>query len=187
MSTIKSPVIPAVGVDAATAESNAAGTRASGELSFTATYSAYVPADPGSGADPATHVGPCVTRAQQQKVLDYIRIGVEEGASIVAQGALPDDPQLANGFYFSPTLFDGVTRDMRIAQEEIFGPVVSVITFDTEDEALAIANESEYGLSGAVFTSDMERMFRVVWGIEGLAWYWRTTITGKLSGTPFVV
>jgi acyl-CoA reductase-like NAD-dependent aldehyde dehydrogenase len=120
----------------------------------------------GSGADPATHVGPCVTKAQQEKVLDYIRIGVEEGASIVAQGALPEDPELANGFYVAPTLFDGVTRSMRIAQEEIFGPVVSVITFDTEDEAVAIANESEYGLLSAVYTSDSERLFRVARRID---------------------
>jgi acyl-CoA reductase-like NAD-dependent aldehyde dehydrogenase len=120
----------------------------------------------GSGSDPATHVGPCVTRAQQQKVLDYIRIGVEEGASIAAQGALSEDPDLANGFYVAPTLFDGVTRDMRIAREEIFGPVVSVISFDTEDEAVAIANESEYGLMSSVFTSDTERLFRVARRIE---------------------
>jgi acyl-CoA reductase-like NAD-dependent aldehyde dehydrogenase len=138
----------------------------------------------GSGADPSTHVGPCVTRAQQQKVLDYIRIGVDEGASIVAQGPLPEDPALADGFYVAPTLFDGVTRDMRIAQEEIFGPVVSVITFDTENEALSIANESEYGLLSSVYTRDAERLFRVARGIEaGMVLannYYR-----EIVGTPF--
>lgn len=138
----------------------------------------------GSGADPTTHVGPLVTRAQQQKVLDYIRIGVEEGATVVAQGALPEDPKLAKGFYVAPTLFDGVTRDMRIAMEEIFGPVVSVITFDSEDEALAIANESEYGLLSSVFTRDSERLFRVARGIEaGMVLannYYR-----EIVGTPF--
>jgi acyl-CoA reductase-like NAD-dependent aldehyde dehydrogenase len=138
----------------------------------------------GSGADPTTHVGPCVTRTQQQKVLDYIRIGVEEGASIAAQGPLPQDPELANGFYVAPTLFDGVTRDMRIAKEEIFGPVVSVITFDTEEEALSIANESEYGLLSSVYTSDAERLFRVARGIEaGMVLannYYR-----EIVGTPF--
>jgi acyl-CoA reductase-like NAD-dependent aldehyde dehydrogenase len=120
----------------------------------------------GNGADPATHVGPCVTKMQQQRVLDYIRIGVEEGATIVAEGTLPDDPELANGFYVAPTLFDGVTRTMRIAQEEIFGPVVVVLTFDTEEEALAVANESEYGLMSSVYTGDGERLFRVARGIE---------------------
>jgi acyl-CoA reductase-like NAD-dependent aldehyde dehydrogenase len=138
----------------------------------------------GSGADPATHVGPCVTRAQQQKVLDYIRIGVEEGASIVAQGALPKDPDLANGFYVAPTLFDKVTRDMRIAREEIFGPVVSVITFDTEDEAVAIANESEYGLMSSVFTRDMERLFRVARRIEA-GMVLANTYNRGIIGTPF--
>jgi acyl-CoA reductase-like NAD-dependent aldehyde dehydrogenase len=120
----------------------------------------------GDGADPTTHVGPTVTRAQQQKVLGYIKIGVDEGATIVAQGALPEDPELAGGFYVAPTLFDGVTPDMRIAREEIFGPVVSVLTFDTEDEAIAIANDSEYGLLSAVFTADAERLFRVARRID---------------------
>jgi acyl-CoA reductase-like NAD-dependent aldehyde dehydrogenase len=111
-------------------------------------------------------LAPASPKRQQEKVLDYIRIGVDEGASIVAQGALPEDPELADGFYVAPTLFDGVTRDMRIAIEEIFGPVVSVITFDTEDEAIAIANESEYGLLSAVYTSDAERLFRVARRID---------------------
>ncbi len=138
----------------------------------------------GSGADPATHVGPCVSRAQQQKVLDYIRIGQQEGGSIVAQGALPDDPDLADGFYVAPTLFDGVTRDMRIAQEEIFGPVVTVTTFDTEDEAVAICNESEYGLMSAVYTGDAQRLFRVARRIEA-GMVMANTYNRGILGTPF--
>jgi acyl-CoA reductase-like NAD-dependent aldehyde dehydrogenase len=97
----------------------------------------------GNGAELATHIGPVVTKAQQQKVLEYIRVGEAEGAKIAAQAALPSDPALAGGFFVPPTLFTGVTRDMRIATEEIFGPVVTVTVFDTEDEAIAIANEPE--------------------------------------------
>ena len=80
----------------------------------------------GDGADPATDVGPLVTAAQQKRVLDYLDIGVAEGARILAQAPLPDDPRLANGFYVPPTLLTDVTPDMRVATEEIFGPVVAL-------------------------------------------------------------
>ena len=80
----------------------------------------------GDGADPATDVGPLVTAAQQKRVLDYLDIGVAEGARIAAQAPLPDDPRLANGFYVPPTLLTDVTPDMRVATEEIFGPVVAL-------------------------------------------------------------
>jgi acyl-CoA reductase-like NAD-dependent aldehyde dehydrogenase len=115
----------------------------------------------GNGMDPATHVGPCVSRTQQQKVLEYIRIGKEEGAEIVAQAPLPKDSSCKDGFFVPPTLFKGVKRDMRIAKEEIFGPVVTVTPFDTEDEAISITNESAYGLTACIFTRDMERSNRV--------------------------
>ncbi|HSS24927.1 MAG TPA: aldehyde dehydrogenase family protein [Mycobacterium sp.] len=89
----------------------------------------------GNGADPATHIGTVVTKAQQQKVLEYIHIGEAEGAKIAAQAGLPADPALAGGFFVPPTLFTDVTRNMRIATEEIFGPVVTVTVFESEDEA----------------------------------------------------
>ena len=81
-----------------------------------------------------------VTQAQQSRVLDYLRIGREEGARIAAQADLPTDPELANSFFVPPTLFADVNPDMQVAQEEIFGPVVSVIPFDDEAEAIQIAN-----------------------------------------------
>jgi betaine-aldehyde dehydrogenase len=115
----------------------------------------------GDGADPDTDVGPLVTRAQQQRVLGYLDIGVAEGARIAAQAALPDDPRLADGFYVAPTVLADVTPDMRVATEEIFGPVVSVIRFADEDEAVRIANGTHYGLVGAVFSQDLERALRV--------------------------
>ncbi|WP_231644722.1 aldehyde dehydrogenase family protein [Sciscionella sediminilitoris] len=115
----------------------------------------------GDGADTRTHVGPLVTPAQRQRVLDYLEIGVAEGAEIAAQAPLPTDTALAEGYYAPPTLFTGVTPDMRIAREEIFGPVVCLIPFHDEAEALRIANGTEFGLVAGVFTRDAERAMRV--------------------------
>jgi acyl-CoA reductase-like NAD-dependent aldehyde dehydrogenase len=115
----------------------------------------------GDGADPRTHVGPLVSAAQQRKVLDYIALGVAEGARIVSQAALPTDPELAGGYFVAPTLFADVTPTMRIATEEIFGPVVVVIPFDDEEEAVRIANGTDYGLMAAVYSEDARRTMRV--------------------------
>jgi acyl-CoA reductase-like NAD-dependent aldehyde dehydrogenase len=115
----------------------------------------------GDGADPGTHVGPLVSSVQQRKVLDYIDLGVAEGARIVSQAALPSDPALADGYFVPPTLFADVTPTMRIATEEIFGPVVAVIPFDDEDDAVTIANGTAYGLMAAVFSKDASRTLRV--------------------------
>jgi acyl-CoA reductase-like NAD-dependent aldehyde dehydrogenase len=138
----------------------------------------------GRGTDPAVHVGPVVSRRQQQRVLNYIQIGIDEGATLAAQAPIPEHPELANGFWVAPTLFTDVTRAMRIATEEIFGPVVAVMRFSDEDEAVAIANESEYGLTSAIYTADSARGFRVARRIEvGMVFlnnYFRGT-----GGTPF--
>lgn len=115
----------------------------------------------GDGADPATDVGPLVTPAQQQRVSSYLDIGVKEGAHIAAQAPLPDDPRLAGGCYVAPTVLTGVTPDMRVATEEIFGPVVSLIRFGNDDEAVRIANGTPFGLVAAVFSQDLERAMRV--------------------------
>ncbi|WP_236711026.1 aldehyde dehydrogenase family protein [Streptomyces sp. 150FB] len=115
----------------------------------------------GDGSAPATEVGPMVTRAQQQRVLEYVRIGQSEGARIVARAPLPDDPWLADGFYVAPTLFTDVTPDMRVATEEIFGPVVTVTRFRDEEEAVRIANGTPFGLVAGVYTQDTDRALRV--------------------------
>jgi betaine-aldehyde dehydrogenase len=115
----------------------------------------------GDGADPDTDVGPLVTRVQQQKVLEYIKIAVAEGAHIAAQAPLPDDPRLADGFYVAPTVLTDVTPKMLVAREEIFGPVVTLIPFSDEDEAVRIANHTPFGLVGAVFSQDADRALRV--------------------------
>jgi acyl-CoA reductase-like NAD-dependent aldehyde dehydrogenase len=138
----------------------------------------------GDGADPSTHVGPLVTRAQQKRVLSYLTLGEQEGAKIVAQAALPDDPALADGFYVPPTLFAGVTRAMRIANEEMFGPVVTVTAFDDEAEAVDIANSTEYGLTAGIYTRDSERAFRLARQIDVGMVFINNYQRGGLS-TPF--
>ena len=138
----------------------------------------------GAGADPTTHVGPLVTRAQQRRVLDHIRIGTEEGAVVAAQAPLPEEPALADGFWVPPTLFTGVRPDMRIAREEIFGPVVVAIPFEDEDDAVRIANGTDFGLVSSVFTSDIARAMRVSSRIEAGAVF-INNYDRALSGSPF--
>ncbi|GHE93857.1 putative aldehyde dehydrogenase [Amycolatopsis deserti] len=108
----------------------------------------------GDPADPVTQVGPLVSARQRSTVESYFEIGRGEGAKVLVGGGRPAG--LERGWFVEPTIFTDVAPDMRIAQEEIFGPVLSVLSFDTEDEAAAIANNSTYGLNGSVFTADPE-------------------------------
>jgi len=114
----------------------------------------------GDPADEATEVGTLVSFKQRDRVKDYIEIGLGEGATIVVGGEAPADPALSAGAYLMPTVFDDVDNDMRIAREEIFGPVVSIIPFDTEEEALRLANATPYGLSGSVWSRDIGKALR---------------------------
>jgi betaine-aldehyde dehydrogenase len=120
----------------------------------------------GDPADEATEVGSLVSFKQRDRVRDYIEIGLGEGATIVVGGTAPDDPALADGAYLLPTVFDGVSNDMRIAAEEIFGPVVSVIPFDTEEEALRLANSTPYGLSGSIWSRDIGKALRAAKALQ---------------------
>jgi betaine-aldehyde dehydrogenase len=120
----------------------------------------------GDPADEATEVGTMVSFRQRETVLDYIRIGREEGARVVTGGGIPAGPAYAQGAYIQPTVFDRVTSRMRIAQEEVFGPVVAIIPFDTEEEAIRLANDIPYGLSGSIWTRDIGRAIRTARAIQ---------------------
>lgn len=110
----------------------------------------------GDPADPATQLGPLVAQRQQRRVLGYIETGQTEGARLITGGSgMPDG--IERGWYVRPTLFADADNSMRIAREEIFGPVLTVIGYDDEDDAVRIANDSDYGLAGSVFTGDTER------------------------------
>lgn len=145
----------------------------------------------GMPLDSATHMGPQAHRQQLEKTLSFVGIGRGEGAELVAGGNRIESEPLANGFFVEPTVFAGVSPDMRIAQEEIFGPVASIIPFDDEEEALAIANGTSYGLAAGLWTRDTGRAHRVAARIEaGMVWVntyryirWSTPYGGmKMSG-----
>ncbi|WP_261539630.1 aldehyde dehydrogenase family protein [Burkholderia multivorans] len=114
----------------------------------------------GDPRSPETTIGPVVSRTQFERIQQFIRLGIDEGATLIAGG--PGRPEgLGDGFYVRPTVFSNVTPDMTIAREEIFGPVLSIITYRTEDEAIALANDSVYGLAAYVQSKDLERARRV--------------------------
>lgn len=120
---------------------------------------AFQEATVGDPQDPSTVVGPLVSARQRDRVEGYLRLGVEEGAKVVCGGGRP--AHLPRGWYVEPTVFAEVDNRMRIAQEEIFGPVAAVIPYENEEQAIAIANDSHYGLSGTVWTADVQRGLEV--------------------------
>ena len=123
----------------------------------------------GPPSDPATEIGALVHPEHYERVLSYVRLGVREGARLVAGGTRPAG--LPGGNYLAPTVFADVTPDMRIFQEEIFGPVVCVTPFDSEEEAIALANNTRYGLAAYIWTSDLRRAHRVAASVEaGMTW-----------------
>ncbi|WP_077330386.1 betaine-aldehyde dehydrogenase [Virgibacillus siamensis] len=111
----------------------------------------------GNGFDESTQVGPMISAEHRAKVEKYVEIGKQEGAALAIGGQRPDNPELENGFFYLPTIFTNCTNDMRIVQEEVFGPVLTVETFQSKEEAVKLANDTIYGLAGAVWTQDLDK------------------------------
>ena len=125
----------------------------------------------GDPMDPQTHVGPLVSEQHMQKVLGYIARGRAEGARAVVGGYRATEGALAKGFFVAPTVFDECRDDMSIVREEIFGPVMSLLTFEDEEEVIERANATEFGLSAGVFTNDLTRAHRVIARLQaGTCW-----------------
>lgn len=139
----------------------------------------------GPGNDPATEMGPTVDEDQFKTVLSYIDIGRDDGATLVCGGSRATGDGLDKGYFVNPTVFDHVTPNMRIAREEIFGPVLSVLRVRDFDEAMLVANDCEYGLSSSIFTNDAVRVFRFVDEIETGMTHINSPTTGGEAHIPF--
>jgi alpha-ketoglutaric semialdehyde dehydrogenase len=139
----------------------------------------------GDGLDLATEMGPSISAAQLEKVRNYVSIGREEGARLVTGGeALTDGPH-AKGYFHQPTIFADVTRDMRIAREEIFGPVVSVLRCTSLVEAIDIANDVAYGLSASIYTQDITHAFTAMRDVYTGLFYVNAPTIGAEVHLPF--
>jgi acyl-CoA reductase-like NAD-dependent aldehyde dehydrogenase len=137
----------------------------------------------GDGSDPRTNVGPIINQKQLDRVHSYTRIGLDEGATLVTGGGILDLG--TGGYFYAPTIFDHATPNMRIAQEEIFGPTITVIRVDGDDEAIAVANGTRYGLSAAVYTRDTARALRAVSELEAGLVYLNAPTIGSEIHLPF--
>jgi betaine-aldehyde dehydrogenase len=125
----------------------------------------------GNGLDEGSEVGPLVSASHRAKIEDYVASAQAEGARLVAGGRRPGEPDLQKGFFYRPTVFADVHREMRVVREETFGPILTVERFSSEDEAIALGNDTDFGLAGAVWTADMGRAERVAGALRhGTVW-----------------
>jgi len=125
----------------------------------------------GPGRDPSSEMGPIIARSHLEKVLSYVKKGVEEGATLLYGGEVPADLQASGGNWMMPTILTNVRNEMCVAQEEIFGPVITVQKFATEPEAIQLANDTIYGLAAGLWTSDTQQALRMTKRIKaGIVW-----------------
>jgi len=139
----------------------------------------------GNGLEPGVEVGPCISERQRETVARYVEIGKEEGAQLLCGGEKITEGSLSRGFFFAPTVFGEATPDMRISREEIFGPVTTVIPIASFEEGIRVANSVEYGLSGSVYTRDVDRAFRAMREFETGIFYVNSSTIGAEVHLPF--
>ncbi len=139
----------------------------------------------GAGTDPLTEVGPLINSAQLQRVSHYLEIAYTEGAKVLIGGKVASDGELKHGYFFQPTILDKVTPEMRVAREEIFGPVVALIEVSSFEEAIAVLNHTPYGLSSSVYTRDVNRAFQAMRDIEAGITYINGPTIGAEVHLPF--
>jgi len=139
----------------------------------------------GPGWEDETDVGPVINRAALEKIHSYTQIGIDEGANLLTGGEVASDGDLGKGFYYRPTIFGGVDPEMRIAQEEIFGPTLSLISVHDEAEAVRVSNGIRYGLSSSIFTRDVNRAFRAMRDLEAGITYVNAGTIGAEVHLPF--
>lgn len=139
---------------------------------------------PGLPTDPATTMGAVISRVQLERIQQYIEIGKAEGARLVAGGRVPQDPRLAHGFFIEPTVFTGVTMEMRLAREEIFGPVLSVLKWSDEEQMFAQVNAVDYGLTASICTTSLANAHRAARRVEA-GYVWVNNAGPHYVGVPF--
>ena len=139
----------------------------------------------GPGTDPSTELAAVINDKQKARILDYIAIGEKEGAKVLTGGHPLEDGAYAKGAFIAPTVFDGMAPDMRIAQEEIFGPVTGFIEVGSVDEAIAVANSTKYGLSASIYTHDVTNAFKAIEGLEFGVVYINAPTIGAEVQLPF--
>ncbi|MBI5418869.1 MAG: aldehyde dehydrogenase family protein [Deltaproteobacteria bacterium] len=139
----------------------------------------------GNGLDPRTQMGPLINEAAREKVHRYVRIGIDEGAKLLCGGASHEEGECTRGFFYKPTIFTDGDPKMRIAQEEIFGPVTLILPVDDLDQAIAVHNATRYGLSSSIYTRDVNQAFRAICDIEAGITYINGPTIGAEAHLPF--